>query len=824
MYINSINLGNSILVRDTDGDYRVDDFQPKLFFPASKKTEYLTPDRKNYLTPISYGSIKEFKETLWQKKKQSGKVYGDKKALVQFMFEKYPEECVTDYSKVKIFNIDIEVDVEKGFPEAHLAEWPMNAITIKCNGINYVWGLPLNDDTFITDREDVDYREFKSERDLVRDFVEFWRQEKPHVVTGWNIDTFDIPYIYNRVKKLFGEDYANKLSPYGATNSYFRSDAFGRESQYVDLYGISRLDYLTLYKKFVLIPRENYKLDTIAEIELGEKKIDYSDYASLKNLYRENYQLFMEYNIKDVELVEGIDKVRNLIRLAITVANFGKVNYEDVTSPIRTWESTIYHHLMNQKIVPEIKFRMNKKDESFKGAFVIPPVIGQHKWILSEDFDSLYPKIIEQWNIGPETLVDPFELPEELQKFYCNIDFDRMKDQEYDFSLLKENNITICPSGFMFKTDKKSFFSELMGTLFARRYSEKKKMKQAKTEGRKEDELLHDTFQHAMKILLNSLYGALGSDKCQYFDLRLAESITKSGQLALLSITDQLNNKLKKHNSGKDLVIAGDTDSIYFTIGNIVDRECSGMSKSQKLEFVDQFEKQVIRKIIDKTFVDFSEYLNCYSNKLNMSREVIADNGFWCKKKRYALCVLDDEGYRPKEPKIKIMGLEIIKSSTPAFAANELKDIVKDILLEVPEQDVIKRISKFKPEFMKQHIVHIAENKGINYITKYLSGDTYKKGAQSHIRGAINFNALIKKEDIDLEPIYEGDKIKLVPLLMPNPIGDNMIAFKDQLPESMFRYIDYEAVWNKNFTNNLNKVTDVIGWSMKPKTEAAGLF
>ena len=289
--------------------------------------------------------------SFWNESKQytSGGSFacGSKNVLDQFMFDNYEGELSTNFNDIKIFNIDIEVHAEKGFPHPEDAEWPINAITVKYNNSFYIWGLPLNNEKFEYTDKRYHYNKFKTESDLMMHFIKFWSKEAPHIVTGWNSEFFDIPYVYNRTKKLLGSVYANKLSPYNICKMKTKRISKYKEGERLDIAGVSQLDYIALYKKFILSPRENYKLDTIAEVELNEKKLDYEEYGSLKKLYIENYQTFMDYNVKDVELVSRLDDKLNLLRLAITIANFAKVNYEDVFSPIRTWESAIYHHLMN---------------------------------------------------------------------------------------------------------------------------------------------------------------------------------------------------------------------------------------------------------------------------------------------------------------------------------------------------------------------------------------------------------------------------------------------------------------------------------------------
>ena len=265
-------------------------------------------------------------------------------------------------------------------------------------------------------------------------------------------------------------------------------------------------------------------------------------------------------------------------------------------------------------------------------------------------------------------------------------------------------------------------------------------------------------------------------------------------------------------------------NSVYISIKNIVNKKCPNGTRDEKLEFCDNFAKHVIERILREKFEAMKDYMNCYSGNMRMTREVIANKAIWCKKKRYAMSVLDNEGYRYQTPNIKISGLEIIKSNTPKFCAKELKEIVGDILKEVPEQQVVDRIDKFEDLYKQTHISEISQNTSVNYIEKYLDNGYHTKGAQAHIRAAINYNRYIKENDLDFEEIYEGDKIKIVPLIEPNPVGDNYIGFINQFPEELTEFIDYKESFKKTFTTPLEKVTTVINWDLKPQSSAAGLF
>jgi len=475
MYFNIDKIGNDILVRDNEGDYRVKNFSPKLWQPSYNTGTHQSIEGQK-LNPVSYDNCNQFRQVLEEYRNSGSIVYGTKDVISQYITEHYPDTSNFDKTKLKIFNIDIEVESSEGFPKPDEAKYPITAITIFYNDLIYVWGMPPEGQTFSTQDKNITYKEFSNELNLISDFLDFWGKESPHVITGWNIEFFDIPYIHNRVFKLLGKTSVKKLSPWGIVTEKMVRNSYGKENQAFLIKGVSILDYLALYKKFELSPRENYKLNTIANVELGVEKLDYTEYGNLQGLYEKNYQKFIEYNIKDVDIVERLDHKKKLIDLCLAVAYKAKVNYNSVFSPIATWTSIVWNYLYENGIITTINFKRNEKSESFLGAYVMEPEKGLHKWVASFDLASLYPNIIIQYNLGPDTLVMPQDLSPDMLNHYANVDIDNLLNKKIDLEYLKEENITMSANGYYFKNNKKSFFSVLMEKLFNERKEEKGKM------------------------------------------------------------------------------------------------------------------------------------------------------------------------------------------------------------------------------------------------------------------------------------------------------------------------------------------------------------
>ena len=381
-YTNVTRYGNSLLYMGYKGGQRVKQripFKPKLYISTSKpKTGYQTLD--NILVePIEFDSMKDATEFVKRYEHVDDfTVYGMNNYVSQFIAQKYPEEIKFNRDDISVTTIDIECQSDQGFPEPHLAEWPITAITIKNSKENVyrTWGF-----NEFNPADNVVYIQCKNEAALLHKFLEYWKDNYPDIVTGWNSIGFDMVYIVNRIRKVYGEEEIKKLSPWGNVKEDNRKDKFTGNTNYAyDIMGITQLDYLELYKKFTYVQQEMYSLNHIAHVELGEGKLSYEEEGSLFSLYKNDYQKFIEYNIKDVELVDRFEEKLGLITLALTMAYRGGVNYRDVLGTTMIWDTIIYRILEQNKVVCPPKIEKSKSD--FVGAYVKEPQIGAHDWVV----------------------------------------------------------------------------------------------------------------------------------------------------------------------------------------------------------------------------------------------------------------------------------------------------------------------------------------------------------------------------------------------------------------------------------------------------------
>jgi DNA polymerase elongation subunit (family B) len=622
-----------------------------------------------------------------------------------------------------------------------------------------------------------------------------------------------------------GDDWLNQFSPWGVVEQKSASVLFASQEQQVwNILGVDTLDYLDLYRKYAFVRRESYKLDHIGEVELGQNKLE-NPYDTFKEFYSNDYQRFVEYNIQDVELVDKLEDKLQLIVLFLTMAYEAKVNYQDVFGQVRIWDCIIYHHLRSKNIVPPA-IQESKFSDGYEGAYVKDPVVGFHDWVCSFDLNSLYPHLIMQYNISPETMVG----------FEPNrVNVENMLNQKSDLSDL--DNRTITPNGAQFRTDKRGFLPEIMDTLYQERVVYKKKMIEAqkmyeKTGDKKYEYEISKNYniQLARKLSLNSAYGAIGNQYFRYFDVRHAEGITMAGQLAIRWIERDVNDFLNKllKTTNVTYVIASDTDSIYIRLGEVVNAIFKDKSDTRKIvRVMDKFCNETIQPQIDKSFDKLAEYVHAYEQKMIMKREVIANKGIWTAKKRYILNVYNDEGVELKEPKLKIMGIEAVKSSTPAPCRVKIKEAL-NIIMNKDESALIEFIDNFRNEFKKLSPESIAYPRSCNNLKKYSSTTTiYQKGTPMHVRGALLYNNLLKQHKLKkYETVKDGDKIKFIQLIEPNPLRENIISFIGTLPKEfdLHRYIDYDIQFDKSFLEPLRFIVNAIDWSFERQSTLDDFF
>ena len=851
-YTNVTQRGKYILYRGIDEDgncfQRQEQFHPTMFIPAKEKSKFRTLDGL-YVEPIKPGNIPETRSFINQYQGVGGfEIFGNSDFVYQFIGSKYGGEVDYDFSKIKVANIDIECESEHGFPRPDDADEKINAITVDFNGWIYVFGLGK----FNLAESPYDGKlrqfQFETEEELLESFLSTWEFESPDIVTGWNVRFFDIPYLVNRITKVLGKTSAKRLSPWKFLKER-NVKKMNRENQTYEIAGVSTLDYYELYQTFTYVNQESYRLDHIAFVELGENKLSYDEYDSMSTFYKKDFQKFIEYNVKDVELISKLEDKMKLLELAVSLAYSAKVNYMDVFGQVRTWDSIIYHYLMEHNIVIPPK-SVGNKDSQYAGAYVKEPIVGMHDWVVSFDLNSLYPHLIMQYNISPETKIN---MPQE----YAITPGSVLRDSDVSreaFGRLKEKNYSIAANGTCYTKEHQGFLPALMEKMYKERKMYKGKMIEAQklqqqipkmnmpnlgrhalNEKCKNDIAKYNNFQLVRKIQLNSAYGAIGNEWFRYYDTDLAEAITLSGQLSIQWIANKLNVFLNETVGTKDYdyVVASDTDSVYLRLGNLVDKVCLGRTKQQIVDFLDKASEEIILPFIKKQYDELARMMNAYDNKMIMDRECIADKGVWTAKKRYMMRVHDSEGVRYEEPKTKIMGIETTRSSTPQVVRDSLKEAI-NLILTTDEETVIEFIEDFRNKFLKLEPEEIAFPRGVNGMTKYNDrASIYKKSTPIAVKGSLIYNHYVDKLGLDKKyrNIIDGDKIKFLHLIKPNPLGgvagqDHVIAFPNSLPRefNLGEFIDYKVQFEKSFLEPINRILEKIGWNWEHVNTLEGFF
>ena len=825
-YTNVEQAGNRLLVRGYEGgspfSYRVP-FNPTLYVASKNYSDWKTLEG-DCVEPLKLGSINDAKEFVKKYREVDDfDIYGNTRYLYQYIVEEHPEDEIRyDTSKIRIFNIDIETAAENGFPDIESADQEILAISIKDSytGRIVVFGARPFDNT----DSEVDYMHFRTEESMMSAFLQYWNENYPDVITGWNVQLFDIPYIARRVTRILGEKAAKSLSPWKLISSreiYIK----GRKQIAYDLPGISTLDYLELYRKFTYTNQESYRLDHICLVELGERKLDHSEYDTFKEFYEKNWQKFIEYNIHDVRLVDKLDDKMKLLDLAFTMAYDAKVNYEDVFSQVRMWDNYIYCELNKRKIAIPPK-RDALKDAKYAGAYVKEPKAGRYDWVVNFDLNSLYPHLIMQYNISPETLTDDR---------HPTVTVDKILQQEVEI----DGDLAVCANGAQYKKDTQGFLPLMMQKMYDSRVIFKKKMIKAKQQYEKTPtvELMNEisrcnNIQMAKKISLNSAYGAIGNEHFRYYSLANAEAITLSGQVSIRWIENKMNSYLNKllATDKVDYVIASDTDSIYLNLGPVVDKFFSNKSddKNKFVELVDKVCKDKLEPFINASYEELATYVTAYDQKMIMKRENIADRGRWTAKKRYILNVWDSEGVRYKEPKMKIMGLETARSSTPQYFRDKLYAAFK-IIISKTNDELITFVNGVRTETKEQGTEGVAFPRGVNNLEKYRSRtDIYCKGTPIHVRGALLYNDFVRKNKLEHKYPYiqEGEKIKFIYLKTPNPLHENCVSFFSTIPPEMNldKYVDYQLQFEKSFLEPLKNVLQCVGWTHEKKITIGSFF
>ena len=824
-YTNCQLVGDNLLYIGYEDGQRIQrkfKFSPTLFVVTKKETNHRTLDGR-YAKPVRFESVREARQFVDKYKEVPNfEVHGYDRYLYQFISKEFPDEVDYDFKSMNIMSLDIEVACENGFPNVRECAEEMLSITVQDYATRKIKVFATK--PYKNTRDDVEFILCDGEVHLLRCFLDYWIQNFPDILTGWNVDGYDVPYICGRLERLFGSKEMKLMSPWGIVK---REDieVKGREQIFYRMLGINVIDYLDLYKKFTYTNQESYRLDHIANVELGQRKVAHDEFENFKDFYTKDWQKFIDYNIVDVELVSRLEDKMKLIELAVALAYDAKVNMQDVYYQVRMWDTLIYNFLKKKGIVVPPGKRSDK-DEKYAGAYVKEPIPGKYDWVVSFDLNSLYPHLIMQYNISPETLVE---------RRHPSATVNGLLSQKVDVP----KEFSLCANGAQYRKDIHGFLPEMMKKIYDERVQSKKLMILAKQEYQKTPtkELeksisKYNNIQMARKIQLNSAYGAIGNQYFRYFNIVNAEAITLSGQVSIRWIEHKMNTYLNKilKTEKQDYVIASDTDSIYLNLGPLVETVYKGRETTDQsiVSFLNKVCEMELEKYISSSYEELATYVNAYEQKMIMKRENIASSGIWTAKKRYMLNVWDSEGVRYDEPKLKMMGIEAVKSSTPAPCRTAIKDAI-NIMMNGTEKDLLDFVSNFRNTFDTLPPEDIAFPRSVNGLRKYKASSTvYSKGTPLHVRGTLLYNFHIAKNKLEFKYplVQEGEKIKYLHLRRPNKINENVISFLNTFPREigLEGQIDRDTQFEKSFLLPLQIITSVIGWETERRANLDFLF
>ena len=815
-----------------------------IYYQREKNTVHLWDDHLGYRTfpytryayePATNGT---FRSIYGDKLSKIYKFKGDDPGLFESDVPETTRVLVDTYTEsdlpsegIVTMTFDIEVEMESGLPNVEEAKNELTAIGLQDNITNQYWVLIMDKKGKMVERktDKAIILPFKDERDLCMKFLELYEGIAPDVLTGWNIDNFDIPYLFNRIKRILGEQHAKRLSPIGqAFYSPYRNRWF--------FAGVSCLDYLELYKKFNYNELPNYRLDTIGTIELGRGKIEYQ--GSLDDLFNEDIEKFIEYNLVDVEIVVELDKKLQFIDLCRGICHAGHVPYEDFVYSSKYLEGALLCFLKRKGLVAPNKPADRKEklqalkdagEEKFIGAYVKDPIVGKYDWVYDLDLTSLYPSIIMTLNISPETKVNKVE-DWDVQKFmkkevdYYQMGEDRISSENLD-NYIREGDLTISSNGVLYRKDKIGCIPEILDIWFNERVEFRKLEKKYGQEGDKEKYAFYGKRQLVQKILLNSLYGVLGLPAFRFYDVDNAEAVTTTGQTVIKNTANMGNIKYNKELGTKDIDsnIYIDTDSVFFSAVPLLDFRhptWKEMPDSEVAQFVDGIAGEM-QDYLNK-FYDIlcDKFFNVQNHRLEIKKEYVARAGIWIAKKRYAQWIISNNGIATD--KLDVKGLDVKRSSFPKAFQECMGTVLIDILKSKSEEYISDFVLQFKKNMVNRPVTEIAKNSAVKHLSKYLPKKRQifqlEKGVPAHVKAAILYNDCLVHFNAPFKysPMKDGDKIKWV-YLKNNPLGIDGLGFTgyedpEEITNFIATYVDHNRIFEAELKGKLQDFYNALGW------------
>ena len=746
------------------------------------------------------------------------------------MVDKYTDsDDVSEGHRVMFF--DIEVEVTQGFPDVNRAD---NTIT----SIAFYDVLTKQYYCYVLDKENKvntglfgnsTVIKFQDERDLLKAFYTKYLEISPTIISGWNSDRFDVPYLYNRTIRLLGQEAANCLSPIGIVE-------FQKHRGTYKIAGVSSLDYLELYKKLTFGERSSYRLDDIGELEVGIKKVSYE--GTLNDLYDNDRNRFVEYNINDVLILQELDKKLDFIDIARAICHLGHVPYEDVYYSSRFLEGAILVYLKKVGIVAPNKVKANRQlmdgNDKFTGAYVQDPQKGKHEWVYDLDITSMYPSIIMSLNISPETKLGKLD-SWDVEPFLKGVDKTYTINNKYgketaklttsEFkNFLNDNNVSVSSNGVLYTQDRRGLIPTLLEKWFDDRVQFRKLAKKFAEQGDKDKYAYFDRRQYIQKVVLNSLYGVLGLPVFRFYDLDNAEATTTTG-VELIKYTKRMANHYYNSTLGDkdDYCIYIDTDSVFYSAIPIIEKKYPHVDIKDEAIVTEKILEIAsdVQKYLNKSYDLFAQkFCNIDEHRFEIKQELIAKGGLFVTKKRYGMKIINDNGV--KVNKLHVKGLDIVRSSFPAAFKECLTKVLEDILADVPKGKIDEFILNFKKSMKLKKYDTIAMPTSAKNVKKFIEkGEGIlipKKGTPVHIKSAINYNnfLLLNKLNKKYPSVGNGEKIKWT-YLKDNPFKFETICYKGhedppQVLEYIKEHIDTDKIYKQALAKKVKMLYEALKW------------
>jgi DNA polymerase elongation subunit (family B) len=680
---------------------------------------------------------------------------------------------------------------------------------------------------------------FRTESDLLIRFINAFAEIAPTIISGWNTDNYDIPYLLKRSKKVLGAQSIQQLSRAGIVE-------YNPKREKWKIFGVSSLDYLKLYKNFTYSELPNYRLDTVGKTELGRGKIEYD--GDLDTLFEQDIHKFAWYNMTDVDLVADLDEKLQLIKLARTICHKGHVPYEDVYYASKYLDGAAIVDLKrNGFVAPNKKFRFVEEENhvDLAGAYVMPPIPGLYKWIYDLDLTSLYPSIIMSLNISPETKVAVIQNWDEnclLKSDAVTVKLNTGYSVEDVKTWLHDNNYTVASNGAVYETSKIGFLPAILEKWFNERVIFKDKRDEYEVGS--EEYKFYDAMQLTQKVLLNSFYGVLGLKTFRFYDLDNAGAITSTGQ-SVIKFSALAINKYYEKEIGKDHFINAtgykceysfytDTDSTFVSSLPLITKRYPNFDETDEqfmIEKTNEIASEIQKHVNNMYDIYADKFHNTKTHRFQIKQEYVAKSGLWIAKKRYAQWVIFKEG-KPTN-KLDIKGLDVVRSSFPTDFKQIMTEALWLILKEHGKQETADVILNFKKNIHKSDILNVMKNTGVKEISKYIvkrnTFSGYLSGTPIHVKSSINFNDMLSRLDQhDVIDISNGEKIKWA-YLKNNPYGFDSMALRGyadppEIVEFVEKYIDRDKIFNQELKGKLDDFFAAMNWGQLPQNNNMGKF